>query len=243
MTQVVQIKALNKTFLIPHERRDTLKENVLNVFKPRTYENFSALKDVDLNINKGDFIGIIGKNGSGKSTLLKVMAGIYRPNTGTVTTQGAIAPFLELGIGFQEDLTARENIFLNGTILGLTKGQIKAKFDKIVDFAEIRNFLDLKIKNFSSGMRARLAFAIAKEAGADIFLCDEVLAVGDEQFQAKCRQVFREWKEQEKTIVFVSHNAQLVQEFCNRAILLEDGRVTLDDTPEKVLNEYRQKLS
>lgn len=243
MNSAITIKALGKTFIIPHEKRDTLKENFINIFKKRTYEKFDALKDINLEINKGDFIGIVGKNGSGKSTLLKIIAGIYRPNEGLVQAQGSVAPFLELGIGFQEELTARENIYLNGTILGLTKQQIREKFDAIVNFAEIRNFLDLKLKNFSSGMRARLAFAIAKEAGADIYLCDEILAVGDESFQQKCRQVFREWKDQGKTIVFVSHNAALVQEFCSRAVLLENGRITADGDPGEVLNKYHALLS
>lgn len=240
---VVSVKGLCKAFKLPHEKRDTLKENVLNIFRKRTFEQFKALDDINLDIQKGDFIGIVGKNGSGKSTLLKVIAGIYTPGSGTVEVQGRIAPFLELGIGFQDELTARENIFINATLLGLTRKEIKTRFEEIVSFAEVGNFLDLKVKNYSSGMRARLAFAIAKEADADIYLCDEILAVGDEQFQQKCLNVFREWKLQGKTIILVSHNATLIAEFCNRAVLLENGRITAKGGAEDVLARYHSNMS
>ncbi len=243
MEQIITLKSVSKTFILPHEKRDTLKENVLKVFKKRTYESFMALRDVTLDIQKGDFFGIVGKNGSGKSTLLKIIAGIYAPTSGIVKVEGSIAPFLELGVGFQEDLTGRENIFINATLLGLNKKEIKQKFADMVDFAEVPNFLDLKIKNYSSGMRARLAFAIAKEADADIYLCDEILAVGDERFQQKCFNVFWEWKRQGKTIVLVSHNAALISEFCNRAVLLEDGKIIKKGTGDDVLAEYRRRIT
>lgn len=241
--QVVQVQNLSKTFLIPHEKRNTLKESLVRVFKKRTFEKFDALNDVSFNINEGDFVGIVGKNGSGKSTLLRIITNIYRPTSGKVQTNGTIAPFLELGIGFQNDLTAKENVHLNATLLGLTKEQIRQKYDKIVEFAELENFMDLQVKNFSSGMRARLAFAIAKEADADIYLCDEVLAVGDESFQKKCLKVFEDWKKQNKTIILVTHDAETVKKMCTRAILLTEGKIEADDYPEKVIEKYHRLLA
>lgn len=243
MNQSIHIDNVSKVFRLPHERRDTLKENLLKLGKRRTYEQFNALESVSMGIQRGDFIGIVGKNGSGKTTLLKLIAGIYRPSEGHVRVHGRIAPFLELGIGFQPELTARENIVVNGTLLGLTRQQIRERFDDIVTFAEVENFLDLKIKNYSAGMKARLAFAIAKEADADIYLCDEVLAVGDEGFQQKCLEVFRQWKQQGKTIILVSHNSQQIEELCNRVVLLENGRLIKDGTPSEVVEAYHQRLA
>lgn len=242
MKPAVQISNLTKQFIVPHEVRDTLKENVLNFLKRKTYERFNAVNGVSFEIQRGEFVGIIGKNGSGKSTLLKMMAGIYGANTGKVQTQGRIIPFLELGIGFQPELTARENIFINGTLLGMTRKQIIQKFDQIVSFAEVENFLDLKIKNYSSGMRARLAFAIAKEADGDIYLCDEVLAVGDESFQQKCINVFKEWHRQGKTIVLVSHNSELIKQLCTRVIMLENGNLVEDGPTLRTVDTYHRAL-
>lgn len=239
----IHLSNISKTFVIPHERRDTLKESLLGLGRKRTYERFSALQSVSMGVNRGDFIGVVGRNGSGKTTLLKLIAGIYRPSGGDVRVHGRIAPFLELGIGFQPELTARENIVVNGTLLGLTRPQIRARFAEIVRFAEVENFLDLKIKNYSAGMKARLAFAIAKEADADIYLCDEVLAVGDEGFQQKCLEVFRQWKQQGKTIILVSHNSRQIEELCTRAVLLENGQVVADGAPRQVVEEYHRRLA
>jgi len=194
-------------------------------------------------VNSGEFLGIVGRNGSGKSTLLKLIAGIYKPSRGNVRVHGRIAPFLELGVGFQPELSARENIIVNGTLLGLTRKQIKEKFNEIVKFAEIENFLDLKIKNYSSGMKARLAFAIAKEADADIYLCDEVLAVGDESFQRKCLEVFELWKKAGKTIILVSHNASQIEKLCSRAMLLDGGIVAMEGSPVQVIAEYHRRMA
>ncbi|HMR00856.1 MAG TPA: ABC transporter ATP-binding protein [Candidatus Gracilibacteria bacterium] len=243
MNDPIHIQNLSKTFKLPHERRDTLKENLLKIAKKRTYEEFHALKDVSLNIQKGDFVGVVGRNGSGKTTLLKLIAGIYQPSEGTVKVDGKIAPFLELGIGFQPELTARENIVVNATLLGLTRAQIKEKFDEIVSFAEIENFLDLKIKNFSAGMKARLAFAIAKEADADIYLCDEVLAVGDEGFQKKCMTVFEKWKEEGKTILLVTHNSDQIRDLCTKAFFLQQGQLVAAGAPAEIVERYHQSLA
>jgi ABC-type polysaccharide/polyol phosphate transport system ATPase subunit len=243
MKQAIEISSVTKTFVIPHEKRDTLKENFLAVFKKKTYEKFKAVDEASLKIARGEFFGIVGKNGSGKSTLLKILSGIYDADAGTVEVNGSVAPFLELGIGFQEELTARENIFINSALLGLSGAETRDKFAEIVSFAEVENFLDLKIKNFSSGMRARLAFAIAKEADADIYLCDEILAVGDEQFQRKCLEVFREWQNKGKTVVLVSHNSGLIADFCKRSALMEKGRIVMEGPTADVLGEYHRRIT
>jgi len=242
MPTALNLTNISKSFILPHEKRDTLKENFLGLLKKKTYEQFKALENISFQVQKGDFIGIVGKNGSGKSTLLKIIAGIYRPDRGTMEISGTIAPFLELGIGFQPELTARENIKVNGTLLGLTKKEIAAKFDQIVRFAEVEKFLDLKMKNYSSGMQARLAFAIAKEADADIYLCDEVFAVGDEAFQQKCVEVFEQWKKKGKTLILVSHNPAFITQFCSKAILLEKGKIATSGDAEMVIDEYHRRI-
>ena len=243
MKSAIKIDDISKTFKVPRERRDTLKESLLGIGRRRTYENFNVLNNVNIEVNSGEFFGIVGRNGSGKSTLLKLIAGIYKPSRGNVRVHGRIAPFLELGVGFQPELSARENIIVNGTLLGLTRKQIKEKFNEIVKFAEIENFLDLKIKNYSSGMKARLAFAIAKEADADIYLCDEVLAVGDESFQRKCLEVFELWKKAGKTIILVSHNASQIEKLCSRAMLLDGGIVAMEGSPVQVIAEYHRRMA
>lgn len=240
---MIHLKNISKTFIIPYEKQDTLKERFIFWGKKRTYKNFHALKDISFEVKSGECVGIVGQNGSGKSTLLKIMAGIYQPDHGTIKASGNIVPFLELGVGFQPELTARDNIWLNGALLGLSRTHIKQKLHEIVEFAGVEPFLDLKIKNFSSGMQARLAFAIAMQADADIYLCDEVLAVGDEHFQNKCREVFKKWQHQGKTIVLVSHNPGLIQDFCSRVILLDKGHVIASGEPEKVLGLYHQRLT
>ncbi len=239
---MIKVENVSKTFIIPHQKRDTLKEGFISLFRKKTYEKFNALQDISLQVESGEFLGIMGQNGSGKSTLLKILGGIYQPDRGSVEISGEIAPFLELGIGFQPELTARENIYLNGTLLGMTRKQINGRFDAMVGFAGVENFIDLKVKNFSSGMRARLAFSIAREADADIYLFDEILAVGDLEFQQKCLNVFREWKDAKKTILFVSHAPDLVKEFCTRAVLLERGRIISDGKPEEIIAQYQAQI-
>jgi len=191
-------------------------------------------------VPKGEFLGIIGRNGSGKSTLLKIIAGILKPNSGKVSVNGTIAPFLELGVGFQPDLSARDNVYLYGAILGLSRQEIDRKFESIIKFAELEQFVDQKLKNFSSGMQVRLAFATAIQAEADTLLLDEVLAVGDMNFQKKCYEVFKEFKLKKKTIIYVSHNLESVKEFCSTVVLLDEGQVVSVGVPEPVVYEYHK---
>lgn len=241
MPTSVQLKNLHKTFKIPRERRDTLKENIINFHKKVSYENFQALKDINLHIEEGEFIGIIGRNGSGKSTLLKIIANIYSPTKGQVDVNGSVSPFLELGVGFNGDLNARENVYLNGVILGLSRKEINEKYKEIVQFAELEDFMEMKLKNFSSGMQVRLAFAIAALVDADIYLCDEVLAVGDLVFQKKCLDTFRKLKNAGKTIIFVSHDLDTIRDFCTKTVLLENGEIQKAGNTAEVIDHYVQR--
>ncbi len=229
---------VHKVFKLPRERRDRLKEHLVHLFRPVGYDRFEALKGVDLTVGKGEFFSIIGHNGSGKSTLLKILAGIYRPTTGRVSVQGHLSPFIELGVGFNPELSARDNVYLNGIILGLDRREIAARFDEIIGFAELEPFVDLKLKNFSSGMLVRLAFSVAIRAHADILLIDEVLAVGDASFQQKCYDVFRRLKSEGRTIVFVSHDLASVKEFSDRAMVLDHGRVVGVYHPAAAIAQY-----
>jgi ABC-2 type transport system ATP-binding protein len=204
-----------------------------------TYESFTALDDISFNIKKGEFISIIGRNGSGKSTLLKILAGIYTPDSGNVEINGGISPFLELGVGFNPELSGKDNIYLNGSILGLPLKEISRKFDEIVAFSELERFINLKVKNYSSGMYVRLAFSVAIHANKDILLMDEVLAVGDADFQAKCFNAFYRIMEEGKTIVFVSHDLNVVRKYSNRVILLQNGKTVLIGNPDEVIAKYK----
>jgi len=237
---IIHLENVSKSFILPHLKRTTLKEHFLSFWRKTKPDYLKVLDHISLTIPRGEFLGVMGKNGSGKSTLLRLLSNIYTPETGTIKIEGKVAPFLELGIGFQPELSARENVFINGALLGLTPKMIQNKFDHIIDFAEIRPFLDLKIKNFSSGMRSRLAFAIATQADADIYLCDEVLAVGDLAFQQKCLKIFQQWKQAQKTIIFVSHNPSLIEDFCDRALILADGKVKSIGAPSLITKLYSQ---
>jgi ABC-2 type transport system ATP-binding protein len=239
---IIQVKNLKKSFFLPHQRHDSLIEflsNPLRLFKPAG-EQFTVLKDIDLDIHQGEFVGIMGRNGSGKSTLLKILAGIYTPTSGSVKVHGNMVPFLELGVGFNPELTGRENIYLNGIILGMPKDFLKKKYDEIVEFSELEKFMDMPLKNYSSGMQVRLAFSIAIMADADIYILDEVLAVGDLAFQKKCFDVFRNYKEQRKTIVLVTHSPGSVRDFCDRAVFLKDGVLQINGSVEEVIKAYEQ---
>jgi ABC-2 type transport system ATP-binding protein len=239
MGHAIEIRQVSKRFRLRHEK--SLKERVLS-FGRDTGEVFWALRDVDAAIDQGSTVGLIGHNGSGKSTLLKCIAGILRPTTGTITTTGRVAALLELGAGFQPDLTGRENVFLNGSILGLTRREIARHFDDIVAFSELEQFIDTQVKHYSSGMFVRLGFAVAVNLDPDILLIDEVLAVGDEAFQRKCLDRVREFQREGRTIVFVTHAVSQVQEICERAIVLDHGNVVADDEPTEAIAEFRDRL-
>lgn len=237
----IKVKDVSKKFKLPHIRRDSIVEYITNPFKTinTPVEEFDVLKNVNFVIKKGEFVGIMGKNGSGKSTLLKILAGIYTPTKGKVEINGSMIPFLELGVGFNPELSGRDNIFFNGIILGMSRKFLKENFDRIVQFAELERFIDLPLKNYSSGMQVRLAFSIAMMAEADIYLLDEVLAVGDSQFQQKCFKVFDKFVEIGKTIVLVTHSPELVERYCTSAMLIENGIVDTNLKKEDVINKYR----
>lgn len=237
---IVQLKNIKKSFFLPHENHNTFVEfasNPMRIFK-RSGEQYEVLKDIDMEIYPGEFVGIMGRNGSGKSTLLKIMAGIYHPTSGKVKVNGKMVPFLELGVGFNPELSGRENVFLNGVILGMKKSVLKEKYQEIVEFAELEKFMDAPLKNYSSGMQVRLAFSIAIMADADVYILDEVLAVGDVAFQEKCFNVFRKYKEDGKTVVLVTHSPQSVKDFCDRAVLLKDGVLHKYENVDQVIEAY-----
>jgi len=238
---MIQVCEISKNFLLPKEKKRTLKEHVLAFLLGRStgFEPLHALRGVSFNVHKGEFFSIIGKNGSGKSTLLKILASIYAPDTGGARMGGTVSPFLELGIGFNPDLTARENVFLSAAVLGLRRGEIRAMYNDIIGFAELERFQDQALKNFSSGMQVRLAFSVAFMVNADILLIDEVLAVGDASFQQKCYDVFRRLKREGKTIIFVSHSMGDVKEFSDRVMLLHEGQMVSIGDPEKVIHDYQ----
>lgn len=237
----IKVSGVSKTFKLPHEKNSSIKSIILNPFKKRTYEKQEVLKDISFEIKKGDFFGIVGRNGSGKSTLLKLLSGIYSPNKGHIQVNGKLIPFIELGVGFNPELTGRENVFLNGALLGFNRKEMSAMYDEIVEFAELEKFMDQKLKNYSSGMQVRLAFSIAIRAQGDILLLDEVLAVGDEAFQRKCFNYFALLKKQKKTVVLVTHSMDSVQQFCNKAMLIRDGEIAYFGNTAKVALMYREQ--
>lgn len=235
---VIEVEKLEKSFRIPHEKRTTLFEALTGVFKPESYEVFDALRDINFDVEEGEFFGIIGENGSGKSTLLKIIAGILYPSSGEVHIRKKVTPFLELGVGFQPDMTALENIKTYGTIMGMSKYDIKSRTDEILEFAGLEKFRDTKLKNFSSGMQVRLAFSTAIQTDPEVLLMDEVLAVGDMDFQQKCLDVLNSYRKEGVTIVFVSHDLGSVRRFCDRTLLLHKGeQVALGNTAE-VIDKY-----
>ncbi|MBF1032826.1 MAG: ABC transporter ATP-binding protein [Candidatus Nanosynbacter sp.] len=236
---IVVINNLTKSFKIPLEASSGIKQKLINILKGRKgYRVFTPLKDIDFTINEGDFFGIVGRNGSGKSTLLKTIAGIYTPNSGSVEVGGTLVPFIELGVGFNPELTGRENVFLNGALLGFSHDEMEAMYDKIVDFAELGDFMEERLKNYSSGMQVRLAFSIAIRAHADILLLDEVLAVGDEAFQKKCYAYFDKLKREKRTVILVTHDMSAVERFCNKAVFIEDGKVKMIGKPYRIAAAY-----
>ena len=236
----ISVKNLHKSFRLPTERAWGLKQALFNRIKGiKGYKEQKVLNGISFEIHKGEFVGIVGRNGSGKSTLLKTLAKIYFPEKGTITINGNLIPFIELGVGFNPELSGRENIYLNGALLGFSNKEMDAMYDEIVKFAELKDFMDQKLKNYSSGMQVRLAFSIAIRAKGDILLLDEVLAVGDAAFQQKCNNYFAEIKGKQ-TVILVTHSMENVRKFCSRAILVENGQISIDDKPEKVAKAYEK---
>jgi ABC-2 type transport system ATP-binding protein len=242
MSAAIEVAGVSKTFRIPHEQRVFLKEYFLHPFRRMTYERNEALKDVSFSVESGEFFGIIGPNGSGKSTLLRILAGIYVPDRGIVRVSGLLSPFIELGVGFNLELNARDNIRINGTLAGLTRSQLDERFDEILAFSELERFVDQKLKNYSSGMLVRLAYSLAIQIPFDVLLLDEVLAVGDEAFQEKCFATFDRFKEEGKTVVYVSHGLALMERLCDRVLLLRNGIVDGLGTPAEVIDLYRDRM-
>jgi ABC-type polysaccharide/polyol phosphate transport system ATPase subunit len=237
----IRVEDLAKNFRLPHERVHTLKERALHPFRRIGSDVLQALEGVSFEVPEGEFFGIVGRNGSGKSTLLKCLAGIYRVDRGEIWMRGRLSTFIELGVGFNPDLAARDNVLINGIMLGLSPKEALRRFDAIIAFAELEKFVDLKLKNYSSGMQVRLAFSVMSHVDADVLLIDEVLAVGDAAFQQKCFEVFYRLKKEGKTILFVTHDMGAVSRFCDRAMLLEDGRVETIGPPDTVGARYMQR--
>ncbi len=235
---VIDVEHVEKVFRIPHEKRTTVFEALTGLLRPTDYETFAALRDVTFSVEEGEMLGIIGENGSGKSTLLKILAGIMRPTSGRVSVDRRMTPFLELGVGFNPDFTAVENIRTYGTIMGLSKREINSKIDEILAFAGLETFRDAKLKNFSSGMQVRLAFSTAIQTDPEILLMDEVLAVGDMEFQQKCMDVLNRYRNEGVTIVFVSHDLGSVRRFCDRTLLLNHGEQVAFGETDEVIDRY-----
>ena len=240
MPAAIDVSGVSKSFRIPHEQRTYFKEYFLHPFRRTSYERNDALQDVSFSIERGEFFGIFGPNGSGKSTLLRILAGIYVPDAGRVRVTGRLSPFIELGVGFNFELNARDNIRVNCALAGLTADEVDARFDEILAFAELERFVDQKLKNYSSGMLMRLAYSIAIQIPFDILLLDEVLAVGDQSFQEKCFATFEEFKRDGKTVILVTHDLPLLSRFADRVLLLEHGVVSGVGPFDELVDAYRE---
>lgn len=235
----VKVQDLTKSFHIPLEASSGIKQILINFLKGRKgYRIFKPLNDISFEVKKGDFFGIVGRNGSGKSTLLKTIAGIYTPQEGFVRVNGTLVPFIELGVGFNPELTGRENVFLNGALLGFSRAEMDAMYVDIVEFAELHDFMEERLKNYSSGMQVRLAFSIAIQAQGDVLLLDEVLAVGDEAFQRKCFSYFDELKKNKRTVILVTHDMSSVEKYCTKALMLDEGKIVKIGKPAEVAELY-----
>lgn len=237
----IKVEGVSKSFKLPHERHNSIKSLFVNVFRQgRTFEKQDVLKNVSFEIKHGEFFGIVGRNGSGKSTLLKLIAEIYTPDKGRVQIAGKLTPFIELGVGFNPELTGRENVYLNGALLGFNRDEMDKMYDEIVEFAELERFMDQKLKNYSSGMQVRLAFSIAIRAKSEILVLDEVLAVGDAAFQQKCIDIFENYKANKKTVVLVTHDMEIVKRFCTKAALINDGQLIEVSNPHEIARQYAE---
>jgi ABC-2 type transport system ATP-binding protein len=235
---VIEARGVEKTFRVPQQRIDSLKERMTHPLTRAEYRELRALRGISFDVHKGEFFGIVGRNGSGKSSLLKIMASIYRADAGRIRMAGRVAPFIELGVGFNPELTARENVLLNGVMMGLSRREAARRLDAVLEFADLEDFLELKLKNYSSGMMVRLAFAVMVQADADVMLIDEVLAVGDASFAQKCMDIFQEKRRAGKTIVLVTHDMSTVQSLCHRAMLIHDGELRYIGDPEETAIRY-----
>jgi ABC-2 type transport system ATP-binding protein len=241
---IIEVRGVSKDFMLPHLRQNTIKGHFINMFrKRRVMELQHALSDIDFAVSRGEFLGVVGRNGSGKSTLLNIIAGIYQPTDGSVVVRGRLVPFIELGVGFNAELTGRDNVYLNGAMMGFSRQEVDEIYDDVVSFAELEGSMDQKLKNYSSGMQVRIAFSLATRARGDILLVDEVLAVGDAAFQQKCFDHFRALKRSDTTVVFVTHNMGAVREFCDRAMLIEDTRIVAEGSAAEVADEYTRLLN
>ncbi|MDT2686672.1 ABC transporter ATP-binding protein [Enterococcus gallinarum] len=235
----VKVDHIGKSFRLPTESTTSLKRTIVNYFKGiKGYNEQRVLRDISFEVNKGDFFGIVGRNGSGKSTLLKIISQIYTPEKGSVEVNGKLVSFIELGVGFNPELTGRENVYLNGAMLGFSEKEVDEMYSDIVEFAELSEFMNQKLKNYSSGMQVRLAFSVAIQAKSDILVLDEVLAVGDEAFQRKCNDYFMKAKDEKKTIILVTHSMESVRKYCNKAMMIDKGEVKIIGTPDDVANQY-----
>lgn len=234
----ISVKNIHKNFILPQHKNTSFKQVAINIVRNNNKVTQKVLDGVSFDIYKGEFFGIVGRNGSGKSTLLKLMAGVYAPTSGEIAVNGGLTPFIELGVGFNHELSGRDNVYLNGALLGYTRKQMDKIYDEIVAFAELEPFMDQKLKNYSSGMQVRLAFSIAIKAKNDILIFDEVLAVGDEAFQRKCMEVFKGYRRKKQTVVLVTHNMESVKDFCTRAVMLSNGKIGAIGSVEEVSEAY-----
>ena len=235
---VIEVQDLHKSFRVPSHRAETLKERMVRPFTPVDYRVLNALRGLSFQVPEGELLGIVGRNGCGKTTLLKLLASVYRADSGRIRVAGSLAPFIELGVGFNPNLTARENVLLNGVMMGLTPRQAKSRFDQVIEFAGLEEFVEMKLKNYSSGMHLRLAFSMMIESDADVMLVDEVLAVGDASFARKCLDTLQQFHSDGRTILFVTHAMESMQSLCDRAILIEDGVIDTEGEPEAVAQRY-----
>jgi ABC-type polysaccharide/polyol phosphate transport system ATPase subunit len=238
----IQLDDVHQYFKVIHERPDTLREAFASFFREGRFENYHAIKGISVKVRRGEVVGLIGRNGSGKSTLLKIVAGVYTPSSGQVSVQGKVAALIELGAGFHPELSGRENIVLSGLLLGYSKRQMRELAPKIIDFAELGEFIDAPVKQYSSGMYARLAFSVATEVDPDILLLDEVLSVGDEGFQHKCFKRMENFRSSDRTILFVSHSSDMISKFCDRVLLIHKGELIEDGPPLTVFKTYNELM-
>ena len=237
----IKVDGVSKSFKLPNENSNSLKSTIVNFWRHKKgYGTQHVLRNISFEVRKGEFFGIVGRNGSGKSTLLKIISDIYKPDKGSVTINGKLTPFIELGVGFNPELTGRENVYLNGALLGFSNKEMDSMYDEIVGFAELEKFMEQKLKNYSSGMQVRLAFSVAIQSKSDILVLDEVLAVGDEAFQRKCNDYFLSAKQSGKTVILVTHNRDAVQQFCDRAVLISEGDLAASGRVEKIVGQYHK---